>query len=124
MMTYKGYVGAVELDLDAGILHGHVVGTRTVITFWAERADQIEQEFHTSVDVHLESCAERGETPETPFSGTLSFRTTPEIHQRIAAAAQAAGKSINTWMEETIIEALARVQPSEGTREPILVPLA
>jgi predicted HicB family RNase H-like nuclease len=33
MMEYKGYVGIVEFDDEAGILHGEVVDTRDVITF-------------------------------------------------------------------------------------------
>ena len=121
MMTYKGYVGSVELDLDAGILHGRVVGIRDVITFWAERADQIEQEFHTSVDIYLDTCAARGEQPERPFSGTLSFRTTPERHQYMAAAAQAAGKSINSWIEGAVDAALSKDAGLAGAREPLHV---
>lgn len=124
MMTYKGYIGAVELDLDGGILHGHVVGTKTVITFWSERADQIEQEFHASVDFYLQTCVERGETPEKPFSGTLSFRTAPEIHRQIALAAQAAGMSINGWIADAVTAALARSRVQGAERDPVLLPTA
>lgn len=28
MMEYKGYIGKVELDEDAGIIHGEVINTR------------------------------------------------------------------------------------------------
>ena len=33
MMEYKGYVGKVEFDDEAGIFHGEVINTRDVITF-------------------------------------------------------------------------------------------
>ena len=33
MMKYKGYVGKVEFDDEAGIFHGEVLDTRDVITF-------------------------------------------------------------------------------------------
>jgi len=33
MMEYKGYIGVVAFDDEAGIFHGEVVNTRDVITF-------------------------------------------------------------------------------------------
>ena len=33
MMEYKGYVGKVEFDDEAGIFHGEVLDTRDIITF-------------------------------------------------------------------------------------------
>lgn len=32
MMEYKGYIGVVEFDDEAGIFHGEVVNTRDVIS--------------------------------------------------------------------------------------------
>ena len=33
MIEYKGYIGRVEFDDEAGIFHGEVINTRDVITF-------------------------------------------------------------------------------------------
>ena len=33
MMEYRGYIGKVEFDDEAGIFHGEVLDTRDVITF-------------------------------------------------------------------------------------------
>lgn len=33
MMRYLGYIGEVEFDSEANILHGEVVGIRDVVTF-------------------------------------------------------------------------------------------
>ncbi len=35
-MEYKGYLGQVEYDDDAGIFHGEVMNLRDVITFQGE----------------------------------------------------------------------------------------
>ena len=32
-MEYKGYIGKVEIDEEAGILYGEVINVRDVITF-------------------------------------------------------------------------------------------
>jgi len=39
MMEYKGYLGKVEFDAEAGMLHGEVVGIRDVVTFQGESVE-------------------------------------------------------------------------------------
>jgi predicted HicB family RNase H-like nuclease len=68
-MKYKGYTGIVEFDEASGVLFGRVIGLRDVITFEGESVAEVIQAFHDSVDVYLEFCAERGESPEKPYSG-------------------------------------------------------
>ena len=60
MMTYKGFVGVVEYDDEARIFSGEVINTRTVITFQGTTVDEVENEFHASVDDYLEWCKEDG----------------------------------------------------------------
>ncbi len=108
-MHYKGYSGEVELDLDAGVLYGRVIGIRDTVTFQSESAAEIRREFEASVDDYLAFCAERGEEPNKPYSGHLPFRTTPERHRQIALAASACGMSMNGWMDETLADAAMRV---------------
>ena len=43
MMEYKGYLGKVEFDDEAGIFHGEAVDTRDVITFQGQSvAEQLQ----------------------------------------------------------------------------------
>ena len=39
MMEYKGYIGKVEVDDEAGILHGEVINIRDVVTFEGRTGD-------------------------------------------------------------------------------------
>lgn len=98
MMEYKGYTGKVEFDNDAGIFHGQVIDMSDVITFQGTSVDELRREFETSVDDYLEFCAERGESPERPFSGRFVVRTEPALHKQIALAATRANQSINAWI--------------------------
>ena len=66
MMEYKGYMGKVEFDEDAGVLHGEVLGIRDVVTFQGESVQEIERAFRESVDDYLAFCTERGEEPDKP----------------------------------------------------------
>jgi predicted HicB family RNase H-like nuclease len=111
MRPYKGYTASVEIDFQAGLLVGRVLDIDDVVMFQADRAADLEQEFHTSVDVYLEVCAEQGKQPSKPHSGRFVVRTTPDLHAQILRAAQAEGKSMNTWIEDTLAAA-ARVSAS------------
>jgi predicted HicB family RNase H-like nuclease len=66
MMEYKGYIGKVEIDDEAGILHGEVINIRDVITFEGTSVDEIHTAFRESVDDYLDFCAQRNESPEKP----------------------------------------------------------
>lgn len=109
MMEYKGYVGKVEFDEEAGIIHGEVINTRDVITFQGESVAEVKKSFHESVDDYLEFCKTRGETPDKPFSGQFVTRIPPELHRQVNVAAVLAGKSLNAWVAEQLQCAVARI---------------
>ena len=68
MITYKGYTGSIEVDTEAEILFGRVVGLREVITFQGRTVAEARKAFQDSVDDYLAFCAERSEAPEKPAS--------------------------------------------------------
>jgi predicted HicB family RNase H-like nuclease len=120
MMEYKGYIGRVEFDDEAGIFHGEVVNTRDVITFQGTTVAQLRVAFHESVDDYLDFCRERGEQPEKPHSGRFVTRVSPDLHRRISRAAAAAGKSLNAWVAEQLERDVEtqknETEPAETTR--------
>lgn len=107
VLKYKGYIATVQIDPEAGVLHGRVMGLRDVITFEVESATDLQREFEASVDDYLDFCAERGEQPDKPYSGTLSLRMDPELHRKADLAAAANDLSLNKWIEQTIAERTA-----------------
>ena len=106
MMEYKGYIGKVEVDDEAGILHGEVINIRDVITFEGSTVDEIHKAFRESVDDYLEFCAQRGETPEKPFSGKFVVRLPTELHRKAYIQAKLADKSLNGWVTDVLQTAL------------------
>jgi len=106
MMEYKGYIGKVEIDDDAGILYGEVINVRDVITFEGKTVDEIHQAFRESVDDYLAFCAQRGESPEKPFSGKFVVRLPAELHRRAYIQAKLEDKSLNSWVAEVLQSAL------------------
>lgn len=94
-------------DQRARIFHGEVINLRDVITFEGETVAELRTAFQDSVDDYLAFCAERGESPEKPYSGKFVVRVEPEIHKNITIEARKNGKSLNGWISEAISRALA-----------------
>ena len=107
-MEYKGYRAMVKFDHEAEVFHGEVIGTRDVIVFEGTSVEQLRREFALSIDDYLAVCAERGRTPDKPFSGRIALRVAPSVHRAATAAAKAEGKSLNTWISETVERAANR----------------
>jgi predicted HicB family RNase H-like nuclease len=106
IFSYKGYTGEVEIDGEADVLAGHVVDIQDVVTFEGETVAEVKQAFRDSIDDYLDFCQELGQKANKPFSGKLAFRTTPEHHRQFYILAKNSGKSVNTWMDETLMMAV------------------
>ena len=115
MMHYKGYEAVVEFDEDAEIFHGEVLNLRDVITFQGETVQELRRAFQESVDDYLAFCAERGEEPERPYSGTFTVRIPPVLHRDIAFQARLKNKSLNSWVAELFEAALTGWPPTPFT---------
>jgi predicted HicB family RNase H-like nuclease len=103
-MKYKGYSAVVEFDEDSGVLFGRVIGLRDVITFQGTSVAEVTEAFHDSVDDYLEFCAERGESPEKPYSGHFVVRIDPQLHRTIANTAEARSVSLNALIEAELTQ--------------------
>ena len=108
MMEFKGYRAVVEFDDEAEVFHGEVVDTRDVIVFEGTSVEQLRREFEVSINDYLAACAERGRSPDKPFSGRIPLRVAPSIHRAASSAAKAEGKSLNSWIAETVERAANR----------------
>ena len=106
MMEYKGYIGKVEIDEEVGILYGEVINVRDVITFEGTTVEQVQQAFRESVADYLDFCAQRGESPEKPFSGKFVVRLPAELHREAYIQAKLKDQSLNRWVTEVLQRAL------------------
>lgn len=115
MMEYKGYIGKVEFDDEAGIFHGEIINTRDVITFQGQSVSELNNAFHESIDDYLAFCETRGESPDKPFSGQFITRISPELHRQVNVAAVIAGKSLNAFVTEQLEAAVQRSGIAKAT---------
>ncbi len=106
-MTHKNYAARIEYSDEDECFVGRVIGIRDIITFHGESVSEVRLAFQEAVDFYLESCAERGESPQKPYSGRLMLRVPATTHAAVARAAATSGKSINQWATEKLSQAAA-----------------
>lgn len=104
-MTHQGYAARIEYSEEDGCFVGRVTGIRDIIGFHGESVAEVRAAFQEAVDFYLDTCAERGETPQRPYSGEITLRIPPEIHARAALMAEAQGKTLDQWAAEVLANA-------------------
>ncbi|MYL82349.1 toxin-antitoxin system HicB family antitoxin [Desulfovibrio aerotolerans] len=101
-LTHMGYVGIFDYDPGDEAFHGRVMGMRDTIHFCGKSIDDLKKSLAVGVEDYLALCAEDGVQPEKPYSGKIGLRLNADLHRLAATVAKAEGKSLNTWIMETI----------------------
>lgn len=107
-MQYKGYVGSVEFSESDELFYGKVQGIRSLISYEGTNATELVSDFHNAVDDYLEMCKSDGTKPETAFKGSLNVRfKNRDVHRQAAIYAFNHNQSLNSFIEEAVMEKLA-----------------
>ena len=106
-MSYKGYIGSIEASVEDNCLYGKVLDlpVGTAITYEGKTVAELRADFESAVEDYLVFCSENGINPCRSYTGTLSIRISPETHGRIAALANRAGISINSFIRQALDKA-------------------
>ena len=107
VMTLNGYHAKIEYDEALDLFRGEILGLSGGADFYGKNPKELRTEFKKSLQVFLEVCKEKGLEPRRNFSGKFNLRIPPELHERLAIAAQAQGKSINTLAQEALQRSVA-----------------
>ena len=102
VMNVDGYNARIEYDPEIDTFRGEILGLTGGADFYGKNPKELRAEFKKSLQVFLEVCNEKGIEPRRSYSGKFNLRISPELHERIAIAAQAEGKSINTLAQEAL----------------------
>ena len=86
-MMINGHVAVIGFDPDVGLFRGEFVGLNGGADFYADSVDSL----HTE-----------GIQPYKQFSGKFMTRVPASLHERVVAAAAAAGMSLNQWVQSAL----------------------
>ena len=106
-MTLDGYNAKIEYDPEIDLFRGEILGLTGGADFYGKTPEELRAEFKKSLMVFLEVCKEKGIEPRRSYSGKFNLRIPPELHEKLAMAAQAEGKSINTLAQEALAQRVA-----------------
>lgn len=56
LLSYGGYTAQPEYSAEDGVFYGRVLGIGDFVDFQAEKASELESEFHKAVDDYLAFC--------------------------------------------------------------------
>ena len=104
VMTIDGYHARIEYDPELDLFRGEILGLSGGADFYGKNPKELRAEFKRSLRVFLDVCKEKGIEPRRHFSGKFNLRIPADLHEKLAIAAQAQGKSINTLAQEAIQE--------------------
>ena len=107
VMTVDGYNAKIEYDAEIDMFRGEILGLTGGADFYGRTPKELRAEFRKSLSVFLEVCKERGIEPRRSYSGKFNLRIPPDLHEKLALAAQAEGKSINSLAQEALAQRVA-----------------
>ncbi len=102
VMTVDGYHAKIEYDEELDLFRGEILGLNGGADFYGKSPKELRTEFKKSLQVFLEVCDEKGIEPRRHFSGKFNLRIPPDLHEKVAIAAQSEGKSINMLAQEAL----------------------
>ena len=106
-MTVDGFHAKIEYDAELDQFRGEILGLTGGADFYGKNPRELRTEFKRSLAVFLEVCREKGIEPRRSYSGKFNLRISPDLHEKLAIAAQAEGKSINTLAQEALEQRVA-----------------
>ena len=104
-MKYRGYIAKIEYSEEEEEFFGTIVNmSRDQITFGGATAKQLKKHMIEAIKGHINNCKQLNIEPEKPYSGRITFRTTPAEHALLVEAAfRDHSKSLNEWMGKVLL---------------------
>ena len=106
-IDYKGYLGSIEYSPEDKCFFGKLEMIDDLVTFEANSADELENNFHTVVDDYISTCRELNREPQKVYKGVFNVRIDPELHKKIYKEALKAGISLNAFIQQTLYTKVA-----------------
>ena len=113
MMEYKGYRATIKYDSDDKIFVGKVFGINDSLNFHGNSVDELRESFHSCIENYLEMCKEFGCEPEKEYKGVFNVRVSPELHRKLALAAEEADMTLNQFVAGALEAAVSSEEPTE-----------
>ena len=101
-IEYNGYIGTIEHSQEDKCFFGKIDMINDLVTFEAQNATELEENFKNAVDEYILTCKELNREPRKAFKGVFNVRTGSELHKLAVLNATKIGVSLNTYIKNLI----------------------
>ena len=93
-VEYKDYIGSIEYSPEDKCFFGKLEMIDDLVTFEANRADELEINFQRAVDEYIQTCKELERKPQKTYKGIFNVRIDPKLHKKLCKRAIKEGWNI------------------------------
>ncbi len=101
-LEYKGYIGSIEYSSEDKCFFGKLEMIDDLVTFEADRADELEANFQKAVDEYIQTCKQLRRKLQKTYRGVFNVRIDPALHKKLAKQAIKEKISLNALIERTL----------------------
>lgn len=83
VMSYRGYKGTIEYSLEDNILHGEVLGIRSLLSYEGNTLQELKDDFEDTIDDYFECCKNHNMTPEKPYKQNIVINLEPDLQEKL-----------------------------------------
>jgi predicted HicB family RNase H-like nuclease len=102
IMQIEGHTAVISFDPELNQFRGEFIGLNGGADFYAESVEALQKEGAFSLKTFLEVCEERSIEPYKSCTGEFLVQVPASLHERATKAANAAGLSLNQWVQQVI----------------------
>jgi len=102
VLEYNGYLGSVEYSSADEVFFGRVLGISDRITYDGDSVATLKQDFVSSIEDYIESCAEIGKEAERSYNGNLDIQIEPDLHRKLVSYSLTRNQSLDKTVKEAL----------------------
>jgi len=102
ILEYKGYIATLNYSCEDKVFYGKLEMIDDLVTFEAESAVDLEDNFHKAVDDYIKTCEDLGREPQKTYKGVFNVRVDPKLHKKAYQESIRQGISLNTFVKQAI----------------------
>lgn len=99
-LEIDGHIAVISFDPEIEMFSGEFIDLNGGADFYAHSVEELKKEGSISLSVFLRECKKSGIVPYKSYSGRITGRLTPELHQALTITAQTTGYSVNELLNE------------------------
>lgn len=98
ILKYKEYRGSIEYSKDDDIFYGRVRDLSSLLLYEGASIEELEKDFHETIDLYLKDCKEDGIQPEKPSKTmtTVTVELDDELVEKTKQILANYGLDLNT----------------------------